>query len=111
MDNTIPTCSSYMFADLDYNPDKSLFVYKTLWDTIVDLDRKIKKSFDLALGWEYRSNINKFNMVGLPSAKEEEAIYYAENTAFCTSALWDLLAQLYNVKHKRNNNQDKVYYS
>jgi len=101
----------YMSADPDYNPDKSFFVYKTLYDTIVDLDRKIKKSFDLALRWEYSSDIDKFNMVGLPSAEEEEAIYYTENAVFRTSALWDLLAQLYNVKHKGNHNPDKVYYS
>lgn len=101
----------YMSADPEYNPDKSFFVYKTLYDTIVDLDRKIKKSFDLALRWEYSSDIDKFNMVGLPSAEEEEAIYYTENAVFRTSALWDLLAQLYNVKHKGNHNPDKVYYS
>lgn len=101
----------YMSPDSDYNPDKSFFMYKTLYDTIVDLDRKIKKSFDLALHLEYSSDIDHFSMVGPPSAKEEEAIYYTENAVFRASVLWDLLAQLYNVKYKNNRNPDKVYYS
>lgn len=100
----------YMSPDSDYNPDKSFFMYKTLYDTIVDLDRKIKKSFGLALRWEYSSDIERFSMVSPPSAEEEEAIYYTENAVFRTSALWDLLAQLYNVKYKDNKNPDKVYY-
>lgn len=100
----------YMSPSPDDNPDKSFFIYKTLYDTIVDLDCKIKKSFDLALHWEYRSDIDRFNMVSAPSAEEEEAIYYTENAVFRTSALWDLLAQLYNVKYKNNRNPDKVYY-
>ena len=100
----------YMSPTPDDNPDKSFFMYKTLYDTIVDLDGKIKKSFDLALRWEYSSDIDHFNMVSPPSAEEEEAIYYTENAVFRTSALWDLLAQLYNVKYKNNHNPDKVYY-
>ena len=99
----------YMSADPYYNTDKSFFVYKTLYDTIVDLDRKSKSHLTLLyVGCSF--NIDKFNMVGLPSS-EEEAIYYTENAVFRTSFLWDLLAQLYNVKHKQNNNPDKVYYS
>ena len=100
----------YMSSNPDDNPDKSFFMYKTLYDTIVDLDGKIKKSFDLALRWEYSSNIDHFNMVRTPSVVEKEAIYYTENAVFRISALWDLLAQLYNVKYKNNRNPEKVYY-
>ena len=63
----------YMSATPDDNLDKAFFMYKTLYDTIVDLDGKIKKSFDLALRWEYSSDIDHFNMVSPPGAEEEEA--------------------------------------
>ena len=49
-------------------------------------------------------------MIGPPSPEEEEAIYYTENAVFRTSSLWDLLAQLYNVEYKDNQNPEKVYY-
>lgn len=99
----------YMSADRYYNPDKSFLVYKTLYDTIVDLDRKSKSHLILLyVGCSF--NIDKFNMVVLPSAGEE-AIYYTENVVFRTSSRSNLLAQLYSVRHKRNNNPDKVYYS
>lgn len=90
--------------------DNYFFIYKTLYDTIVNLDRNIKKSFDLALKWEYSADINKFNMIAPPSAEEQEAIYYTENAIFRIATLWDLLAQLYNVKYKNNKDPDKVYY-
>lgn len=92
------------------NVYRSFFIYKTLYDTITDLDCKIKKSFDLALHWEYSSDIEHFSMFSPPCAEEKEAIYYTENAVFRTSVLWDLLAQLYNVKYKKNTNPEKVYY-
>ena len=98
-------------ADTARDSDTYFFMYKTLYDTITDLDRKIKKSFNLALRWEYSSDIDRFNMVAPPSPEEEEAIYYTENAIFRTSALWDLLAQLYNIKYKDNSNPEKVYYN
>ena len=101
----------YIMGFMSPNPeDDSFFMYKTLYDTIVDLDGKIKKSFDSALRWEYISNIECFSMIAPPSAEEAEAIYYTENAVFRISALWDLLAQLYNVKYKNNRNSDKIYY-
>lgn len=102
----------YIFGYVSTNgDDDGYFAYQTLYDTIVDLDRKIKKSFDLALHWEYRCDINKFNMISPPSVEEEEAIYYTENAVFRTSVLWDLLAQLYNVRYNNNKNPEKVFYS
>ncbi len=104
--------SEYIFGCVYNNgEDDGFFIYKTLYDTIVDLDQKIKKSLDLALRWEYRSNKDKFSMVSPPTAREREAIYYTENAVFRTSALWDLLAQLYNVRFNDNKNPEKVHYS
>lgn len=91
--------------------ENDFFVYKTIYDTIVDLDRKIKKSFDQALHWEYVLNTEKFNPVAPPSKEESEAIYYTENAIYRTSSLWDLLARLYNIKFKINLNPEKIYYN
>ncbi len=93
------------------SPSNNFFVYKTIYDTIIDLDEKIKKSFELAIDWEYRSDIDNFNMFSPPSKVEKEAIYYTENAIFRTSVLWDMLAQLYNIKYKNNQAPDKVYYN
>ncbi len=102
--------NKYIIGYMSQSPeDNNFFIYKTLYDTIVNLDHNIKKSFDLALKWEYSVDISKFNMIAPPSAEEEEAIYYTENAIFRIAALWDLLAQLYNVKYKGNKDPDKVY--
>lgn len=34
-----------------------------------------------------------------------------ENAIFRTSVLWDMLAQLYNIKYKNNQHPEKVYYT
>lgn len=103
---------TFVFGAVLASPsDNSFFMYKTIYDTIVDLDEKIKKSFAMAIQWEYRFDIKQFSMIGQPSEEEKEAIYYTENALFRTSVLWDLMAQLYNIKYKNNSNPDKVYYS
>ena len=104
--------NKYIMGYVSATPeDNNFFVYKTIYDTIIELDEKIKKSFDLAIEWEYRSDIEKFNMVSPPSIQEKEAIYYTENAIFRTSVLWDMLAQLYNIKYKNNQHPEKVYYT
>lgn len=64
----------YMSPTLDDNPAISFFMYKTLYDTIADLDGKIKKSFDRALRWEYSSDIDHFNMVSSPALGKKRFI-------------------------------------
>lgn len=108
---TIGEGAFVMGAVLSTPNDNGFFMYKTTYDTLVDLDEKIKKSFSMAIEWEYRSDIEHFNMVAPPSLEEKEAIYYTENALFRTSVLWDLMAQLYNIKYKNNKNPEKVYYS
>ena len=104
--------NKYIMGCMTHTPAPSdFFVYKTIYDSILDLDQKIKKSFNSALEWEYSCDIKNFSMVSTPTKEESEAIYYTENAIFRTSVLWDLLAQLYNIKYHENNNPDKVYYS
>lgn len=102
----------YLFGYMSSHSEGSAFFeYKTIYDTIVDLHLKIKKSFDLALEWEYKTDIDQFNMVAPPTKEEDEAIYYTENAVFRLSALWDMLAQLYNIKFKKGKSPEKVYYA
>lgn len=89
----------------------SFFTYKTIYDTILDIDEKIKKSFKLAIEWEYGPKTYKFNMALPPCKEDKEAIYYTENAIFRTSVLWDLLAQLYNIKFDKKVDPEKIYYT
>ena len=85
------------------------FSYKTLYDSIIDIDKKIKHSVCMGL---QRAEIpvgNNWNPFERPTASEWEAMYYAENALFRVSVLWDLLAQLFNIKEGLGKRNDKVY--
>ena len=86
--------------------------YKTLYDTIQDLDWKIKKSFVIAINHAYSEEVQEnFNLITINSQEEQLAYYYIENALFRTSSLWDMLAQLYCLFYKVNVNQNKIYYN
>lgn len=53
-----------MGAEFIDQPENKFFMYKTIYDTIIDLDEKIKKSFRLAIEWEYQSDIKEFTIFG-----------------------------------------------
>lgn len=86
--------------------------YKTLYDTIQDLDWKIKKSFIIAINYAYSEEVQEnFNLITINSEEEQLAYYYIENALFRTSSLWDMLAQLYCLFYKVNANQNNIYYN
>ncbi|WP_318506088.1 Cthe_2314 family HEPN domain-containing protein [Bacillus sp. T3] len=88
-----------------------LMQYKTIYDTLRDLDNKIKLSFQKAINYAYSSNVqNNFSILNIGSEEEALAYYYIENALFRTSSLWDMLGQLYRMYYNININQDKVYY-
>lgn len=95
----------YFFGMCSPNPDDPLckfFMYKTLFDSIQDIDRKIKYSFEQSLSFAYTDAVFKnFKMFG-SSPEEEKSYYYLENALFRTSTLWDLLAQIYNIIFNAN---------
>lgn len=93
-------------------PFSKLHQYKTIHDTLIDIDSKIKISFDKALKYAYLETVqNEFNVLEKSSYEEMMAYYYIENALFRTSSLWDLLAQLYRLYYKIEVEAHKVYYN
>jgi Cthe_2314-like HEPN len=92
-------------------PFSELMQYKTIYDTLRDLDNKIKFSFEKAIYYSYSSNVqNNFSFLNNSSEEETMAYYYIENALFRTSSLWDMLGQLYRLYYQIEIDQDKVYY-
>lgn len=92
-------------------PFSELLQYKTIYDTLRDLDNKIKLSFEKAIFYSYSSNVQKnFSILNNGSEEETMAYYYIENALFRTSSLWDMLAQLYRLYYQIEIAQNKVYY-
>lgn len=78
-------------------PFSKLMQYKTLYDTLRDLDYKIKISFVKAIELAYSEVFNDFNLFEENSTEEQNTYYFIENALFRTSILWDLLAQFYRI--------------
>lgn len=92
-------------------PLSKLMQYKTLYDTLKDLDWKIKKSFEEGLKYIYSEEVQKnFSVFNSNSEEENLAYYYIENALFRTMSLWDILAQLYCLFYQVRINKEKVYY-
>lgn len=86
--------------------------YKTLYDTLIDLDAKIKFSFDNALKCSYQRNlIDNFSIHKRGTSEETLAYYYVENALFRTSSLWDILAQLYCLFYNIKIPKNYIYYN
>lgn len=92
-------------------PFGKLMQYKTIYDTLRDLDWKIKLSFDKSIKYAYSDPVQKdFSPFKTESDEEKFAFYYIENALFRTSSLWDMLAQLYRLFYNIEIPKDKVYY-
>lgn len=94
------------------SPFSKLMKYKTIYDTLIDLDWKIKFCFDKAIEYAYSDTLQKkFSMIITECEEERLAYYYIENSLFRISSLWDILAQLfclyYNIKIPTND----IYYN
>ncbi len=86
--------------------------YKTIYDTLVDIDFKIKYSFDQAIKLAYSKAVKEnYSIIHNKSNEEKMAYYFIENALFRTSTLWDMLAQLYRLKYKLNIKSNNVYYN
>lgn len=87
-----------------------IFAIKTIYDSIIDLDNKIKFSFNHIVDYNPSENISDHNPFSKPDESEYEAIYYVENIVFRTSILWDMLAQLCNIYWHTNIPIDEINY-
>lgn len=85
------------------------FSYATLYQTIIDADAKIKYSFQQAIIYADDVVFDNWNPLELPSENEKLAIYFTENAIYRTEILWDILAQLFNIKEKVGIASDRIY--
>jgi hypothetical protein len=93
-------------------PFGKLMQYKTIYDTLRDLDWKIKLSFRQAITYAYSEPVQKdFSIFKTESEEEHFAFYYTENALFRTSILWNMLAQLYKLFYNIKLNKRDVYYN
>lgn len=75
--------------------------YSAIYETICDLDYKIKLSFKKAIEYAYSTNVQEqFSLLKNSSVEEIYSYYYIENALFRTSSLWDMLAQLYRLYYQ-----------
>ena len=81
----------------------------TIYNNILDLDSKIKFSLEMAVKLAEDVGFDKWNPFQSPSDDEHISVYYLENAVFRISALWDLLAQLFNVYAELGVELDKIY--
>lgn len=92
-------------------PISKILEYKTLYETLCDLDTKVKYSLGLAIKYSYsRYTMKKFDILKKPKGKEWLAYYYIENAASRISSIWDMLAQFYRVRYNIAISFDKVHY-
>jgi hypothetical protein len=92
-------------------PLSKLMQYKTFYDTIGDLDYKIKISFTKAIEYAYSDRLQEdFSLFQESSMEETYAYYFIENALFRTSSLWDLLAQLYRLYYNIEIEAHRVFY-
>ncbi len=84
--------------------------FKTLYNTILDLDKKIKKSFREAISIAYSEEF-VFDPYCVELSEVEELVYYyIENALFRIEISWDILAQLYVLYYDIDVPVDKIYY-
>ncbi len=84
---------------------------KTVVDTVLSLDKKIKLSLDKAIEYAYSEVVlNNFNPILEGGEEEFLAYYYIENAIYRTSTIWDCIAQLYNIYHNLGKDQNRIHY-
>lgn len=89
-----------------------LFEMQTVFDTIVDIDMKIKYSFQNSMEFAYSKEIiDNFNPMIEVTIPERTAYYFIENAIFRVSTLWDLLAQLYNLQYDVGMKPKEIQYN
>lgn len=93
-------------------PLSKFMKFKTLYDTLKDLDLKIKISFEKGIEYSYSKSVrNFFPFNNYQTDEEVLAYYFIENALFRTSSLWDILAQLYCLNYDVQIDITKIYYN
>ena len=77
---------------------------------MIDLDWKIKFSFDKAIEYAYSEPVqNNFSIFRVETEEERNAYYYIENAIFRITTLWDILANIYNIYYEINIKSRDIY--
>lgn len=87
--------------------------YKTLYNTLRDVDSKIKYSFEEGIENTYSPAMNNnFSIFAQEPRSREEflAYYFSENALFRLSTLWDILAQFYNIFYNLGKENYDIHY-
>jgi len=85
------------------------FAISSVYDTIIDLNNKIKYSFYMAAECKPSESLKNHRWFGELQTNESLAIYYIENMVYRTAVLWDMLAQLCNLFWQLNKPINKIY--
>lgn len=88
---------------------QKFFSYATIYHTLLDVDWKIKYSLYKAIDYAESADFQKWNPIKPASKNEKMALYYVENAIFRTEVLWELLAQMFNMKENIGKPIDKIY--
>lgn len=90
---------------------QKFFSFATIYHSIVDIDSKIKYSIERAVSFADEIEFSTWKPIDPPSSNEAKSLYYVENAVFRVAVLWDLLAQLFNIKENIGKPTTKVYAS
>lgn len=93
----------------EQNGKPDYFSISSVYDTIADLNHKIKYSFYMATECKPSESLEDHVWFGKPQANEGTAIYFIENMVFRTAILWDMLAQLCNLFWQINKPIYRIY--
>ena len=105
--SVIASDSNHLMQELD-----KISTYRTLYDTAYDLASKIAFSLKNAIEYSYSKEVlNQFDMIHTGGKEEWIAYYNIENALFRIESLWDILAQIYNVKYSLRENIKNVYHN
>lgn len=92
-------------------PISKMVNYRTLYQTILDLDLKIKFSLYKGIRYAYTKDVqDDFSIFQINSDAEKLSYYYIENALCRISTVWDILAQLYCLFYKVNIPKDQIHY-
>lgn len=103
----------YIFGAIIGNSTSSdkvdFFKISSIYDTIIDLNEKIKYSFYMSAECNPSENLADHVVFGKPQKSENTAIYFIENLVFRSAILWDMLAQVCNAFWLINKPTDEIY--
>ncbi len=86
--------------------------FKDIYSTVLDLKNKIGYSLKKAIEYAYSDEVrDNYNMLHSSGDNEWLAYYYIENAMFRVETMWDILAQIYNIKYSLGEPIHKVYHS